>query len=270
MSDTQQTPSWVADLPEELRTNPTLASFKGNDWKDVGPVLAKSYVESRAMIGKKAYDLPKDDWKPEQWSEWHKALGVPESPDKYGTPPEDLITKAGIDKETLKAAQKRFHELGLTPRQVKGIMDEWYLPTAATGSELKAKQQEQERLESAQKLNDELNQLYGDRKDAKLGLVKAFLSKFGGNELVEWADKTGAGNDPGFVKTLIKAGEVLIEDSARRGQSGSLGSGGVKEEALQAIIELKGNQDFMNKYFGGDKVARAKWDDLHLKAYGQE
>ena len=270
------TASWIADLPEDLRGNPALSSFKGNDWKEVGPVLAKSFVETKSLTGKKAYDLPKEDWKPEQWNEWHKTIGVPESPDKYSEPPEEMISKAGLNKETLAAAKKRFHELGLTQKQVKGLMDEWYIPTAISGAELTAKQQEQERLESAQKLESELTQMYGDKKDAKLGLVKAFLSKFGSNELVEWADKTGAGNDPGFVKTLIKAGEALLESSSRHGSGGTaeLGPDAAKAAALKEIEDMMAKRINDPKYadaFNDPRSAeRKRWTELHDLAYKKQ
>src|SRR5215218_4903194 len=88
-------PAWLADLPEEIRSSPTLSDFKGNEWKEVGPLMAKRFIDTKAMVGKKAYDLPKDDWKPEQWAEWHKTIGVPEAPDKYGAIDPALLSKAG-------------------------------------------------------------------------------------------------------------------------------------------------------------------------------
>ena len=272
MSEVATPPAWIADLPEDLRGNATLTSFKGNEWKDVGPVLAKSYVESRAMIGKKAYDLPQDDWKPEQWQSWNKTIGVPDAPDKYGAPADEMLTKAGLNKEVLGAAQKRFHELGLTPRQVNGIMDEWYIPISIAGSEARAKAQEDELKSSGAKLDSELSQIYGDKKDAKVGLVKAVLNKFGSPELVEWADKSGAGNDPGFVKAFIKIGEAMIEDSSRGGGSG-LGPESLKAEALKKLEEIKAariaDPTLEAKYNDPKSAERSQWNDLLQKAYAK-
>ena len=267
-------PAWVNDLPEDMRGNAAVASFKGNEWKEVGPAIFKSFIETKAMTGRKAYDLPKDDWKPEQWGEWNKVLGVPDSPDKYGAPPEEMLTKAGLNKDVLSAAQKRFHELGLTPRQVKGIMDEWYLPTAIQGSEARAKQEQDERAASSAKLENDLKLAYGDKTDAKKGLVKAFLSKFGNDELIEWAEKTGAGNDPGFVKALIKASEALLEDSSARGGSGAgLGPEASKATALKEIdamiAQRINDKDFAARFEDPRSAERQKWDQLHQLAYKQ-
>jgi hypothetical protein len=259
-------PTWRDTLPDPIKTHESLAHFK-----DIN-ALAESYINTKAMVGKKAYALPEDSWKPEQWNEWHKTIGVPDAPDKYGAPPEEMLTKAGLNKEVLASAQKRFHELGLTPRQVKGIMEEWYLPTAIKGSEVQAQQAQQEREASSQKLQSELTQLYGDKKDAKVGLVKAVLSKFGSPELVEWAEKSGAGNDPGFVKSLIKMGEAMLEDSTSRGGGGGdLGPAASRANALKEIDAMMANRvndpAFAAKFEDPKSAERVKWAQLHDIAY---
>jgi hypothetical protein len=259
MSDTPE-PSWRDTLPDNLKTHESLAQFK-----DINS-LAEGYVNTKAMVGRKAYDLPKDDWKPEQWGEWHKTIGVPETPDKYGAPPEEMLTKAGLNKEVLASAQKRFHELGLTPRQVKGIMDEWYIPTSIKGSELQAQEKATKTQAEAANLDNELSRLYGDKKQAKLGLVKSFLSQYGNEELVKWADESGAGNNIGFVTSLIKAGEALLEDTSKRGGSGP-GFASPKAAALQTIEDMKGDVEFMKRFTNGDKAAVKKWNDTYNAAY---
>lgn len=260
MSENNQ-PTWRDSLPEDIKSHSALAQF--NDL----PSLAKSYIDTKAMVGRKAYDLPKDDWKPEQWAEWNKTIGVPEAPDKYGAPPEEMLTKAGLNKEVLTSAQKRFHELGLTPRQVKGIMDEWYLPTAIKGAEIRAQQEATEREAAKANVQTELNRLYGDKVPAKLGLVKSFLAKFGSPEFVKWADESGAGNNVGFVNTLIKAGEALMEDTSRRGGAGDFSS--PQASALATINDMKADKEFMKRFEAGDKAAVKKWNDAYQAAYSR-
>lgn len=257
------TPSWMADLPEELRTNPTIQSFKGDDWKTVGPVIAKSFVETKAMTGRKAYDLPSEDWKPEQWQAWHKSIGVPDAPDRYPVIDQALAEKAGMTQETLSAAFKKFHEVGMTPRQVKAILNDWYVPEAVKGSELMATQRQAETAIATQALKQE----FGDKFDAKMGLAKAFLTKFGSPELIEWADKSGAGNQPEFVKALIKASEAMLEDSSTGGRAGRFSEAGSKGEALQKILEIKNDKGFMERFMSGQKDAVKMWNDLHQIAY---
>lgn len=263
----QQTPAWMADLPEDIRSNPSLSSFKGNDWKEVGPTLAKSFLETKSMVGRKEDEFfPKEDWKPEQWSQFHKRIGVPEAPDKYGAPADEIVTKAGLTKETVAAAHKRFHELGLTPKQVKGILDDWYIPTAIQGSELTAQQKEQAKTEAINKIKSE----HGDKFDAKAGLVKSVL-KLGGGDLAERFEAAGFGNDPELFKALAELGEKVLEDTSRRGPNGvALGADAAKANALRTISDLKMDKEFMSLFLAGNKDAVKKWNEAHNAAYANQ
>lgn len=262
-------PSWVADLPEDLRGNPTLQSFKGNDWKEVGPALAKSFIETKKMTGQKAYDLPKDDWKPEQWGEWNRSIGVPESPDKYPTIDGELLKKTSLPPEVLASANKKFHELGLTPKQVKGLVNDWYLPDVAKGMEQEAaaKQEAMKRDEEA------IRAEWGDKFDTNAGLVKAALAKFGSPELSKWAEENGAANNPALAKMLAKIGEQMLESSARGGGSTASGGGQDKTGALKEIEEIMAKRisdpAFAKAFENPKSPELARWHELHKIAYPQ-
>ncbi len=268
MSEGTTAPAWIADLPEDLRNNPTIASFKGNDWKEVGPVIAKSYVEARSVMGKKAYDLPQEDWKPEQWQSWHKTIGVPDAPDKY--PPIDMAIaeKVGMTKEVVEGTLKRFHELGLTPKQAKGLLNDWYLQEAVKGSEMEATQQKEAREKALQALKTE----YGDKYDAKAGLIRSVL-KLGGEDLAQRLEASGYGNDPQLFKALATLGEKILEDNAARGGKGAapLGPEAERADALRQIEEMKAariaDATLDAKYNDPRSAERNKWNELHAKAF---
>ena len=260
-------PAWMGVLPEDMRSDQTLQSFKGDKAEDVLPVLAKSYVESRKMIGKKAYDLPQDDWKPEQYAAWNKTIGVPDSPDKYELPADELMTKAGMPKEAIVSANKKFHELGLTPRQVKGLVNDWYLKDAATGNEALATQKQQASEASANAIRQE----YGDKFEAKKGLVKSVLA-LGGEGFAEEIEAAGFGNNPKMFKALVAMGEKMMEDSSRGGGGGMpLGPESVRAEALQKIQELKAariaDHKLSEKFDDPRSAEFRQWKELHQKAY---
>ncbi len=262
-------PAWVADLPEDLRGNPTLQSFKGNDWKEVGPALAKSFIETKKMTGQKAYDLPKDDWKPEQWSEWHKTIGVPESPDKYPQVDAELLKKTSLPPEIIASANKKFHELGLTPKQVKGLVNDWYLPDVAKGMEQEAaaKQEAMKRDEEA------IRAEWGDNYDKNAGLVRAALAEVGSPELSKWVEEIGAANKPELAKMLAKVGERMLESSARGGGSTTSGGATDREGAkneINEMIQKRINDPAFAKAFENPKSAElARWHELHKIAYPQ-
>lgn len=262
----QAPPSWMADLPEEMRGNATLASFKGNDWKEVGPALAKSFIETKKMTGQKAYDLPKDDWKPEQWGEWRKAIGVPETPDKYDAYDGELLKKTGLPPEMMAKANEKFHELGLTPKQVKGLVHEWYLPDAAKGMEM----QESGKQEALKRDEDAIKAEFGDKFDSKIALVRRAAKEFGGDELVKWANESGAGNNPALVKMLAKIGEKMLESSARSGEAASSGPADM-ESAKAQITEMMNkriNDPAYAKNFENQKSPEfQQWIKLHDIAF---
>ncbi len=262
------TPSWVADLPEDLRSNPTLQSFKGNDWKEVGPALAKSFIETKKMTGQKAYDLPKDDWKPEQWSEWGKLVGIPETPDKYTKPDKALLEKAGLSEEHLKQIEERAHKLKVTDKQYKDYM-------AMSIDDIVAQKtaMEQSRQESLKRDDETLRQEWGADYDKNAGLVKAALAKFGSPELSKWAEDNGAANNPLLAKLFAKIGAEMGESSARGGGSSSSGGGLDRNSAMNEITEMiqkRINDPAFAKAFENPKSAElARWNELHKIAYPQ-
>ncbi len=260
-------PAWIADLPEDLRSNPTIASFKGNDWKEVGPVIAKSYVEARSVMGKKAYDLPQDNWTPEQYSTWNKSIGVPESPDKYPALDMAKAEKVGMTKEVVEGTLKRFHELGLTPKQAKGLLNDWYLEQAVKGSEMQAEQEKQANAQAIQALKTE----YGDKYDAKAGLIRSVLN-LGGPELAQRLEAAGYGNDPQLFKALATLGEKILEDSSARGGKAGIILGpeadrAAAEREIKEIMAARINDPTLEaKYNDPRSAERNRWNELHQKA----
>ena len=269
MSDTATppaTPAWISDLPEDLRSNPTLSSFKGNEWKEVGPVMAKSLVETKALTGRKAYDLPQPDWKPEQWSAWNKTIGVPEAPDKYSPVDKAALEKAGLPPEVITAAAGKFHEMGLTDRQAKGLLD-WYVGDAAKGRELQATNTAAEKAQG----EAALKQAYGDKYEAKMGLVKAWLGKNSDPEFLNFVETNGLANHPAFIKAIIKSAEATLEDSSRNGGGNPFGDTASRAVAMQKIEEIKARRitdPAYSKAFNEPKSSeRAEWDRLHEIAF---
>ncbi len=252
----EQTPTWRDTLPEDIKADPSLSTIP-----DV-PTLAKNFLATKALTGKKAYDLPADDWKPEQWKAWHATVGVPETPDKYFIPEAAALEKSGVPAEVLKSAHAKFHEAGLTPRQAKALVD-WYVGDATKGQEMLSTTRAAEKAQTEAALKQE----FGDKYEAKLGLVKSFLSQYGSPELLAWAEQTGAGNNAGFVKAMVKAGEALLEDSSRKGTTMASSPDVAMAQAQMEIEEMKGNKELMSRFFSGDKAVNQRWLQLHSVAF---
>lgn len=262
MSDaitTTPPPTWRDAIKDEaLRNDPNIATVPDLD------TFAKNFIATKAMTGRKAYDLPAPDWTTEKWKEWNKTIGVPEAPDKYSPVDTTALAKAGLPKDVISAAVAKFHEVGLTDRQAKGLLD-WYLGDSAKGREI----QSQQEVASKTAGESSLKQHFGDKYEAKMGLVKAWMTKNADPKFAEAVDKAGLGNDPEFVKALIKSAEATLEDVSRTGNPGQ-GFGSPHADAASALLaidQMKGDKAEMQKYFAGDKAMVEKWQTLHNKAY---
>ncbi len=124
-------PDWRKDLGD-FANDPSLKDFK------TPADLAKSFIETKKMVGQKNNGIPGKDATPEQVAEYHKAIGVPDAAEGYefkkpdNLPPamaeayseEDALAWAkqmkelGVPKETANALRNKFIE-----QQVKAIGD---------------------------------------------------------------------------------------------------------------------------------------------------
>lgn len=257
--ETQPPANWRDGLPDDLKANPSLATIP-----DV-KTLAQSFVATKALTGKKAYDLPQANWTPEQHKEWNKLIGVPEAPDKYTPMEKAQLEKAGIPPETLTAAMTKFHEAGLTDRQAKSIV-EWFVGDAVKGGELLAEQQSAARVAGETALKQE----FGDRYQAKMGLVKAWLKQNADADFLDTIEKNGLGNDPKFIKAIIKSAEATLESDSRTGNVSSP-MGAESAAALAEIEQMKGkrltDRAFSEKFNDPRSPERIRWEQLHKIAF---
>lgn len=111
------TPSWRDSLPDDLKADKSLESFK-----DV-PALAKSYVETKKLVGaKQGLTIPGEGATPEERKAFdaqvRKALGVPEAPDGYKVKPHEMMAHPEWNKEAQVGFLKVAHAAGMTPEQV--------------------------------------------------------------------------------------------------------------------------------------------------------
>lgn len=270
MSDTPPAPpptpppappaDWRASLPDDLKGDANLSTIP-----DVA-TLAKNFVMTKAMTGKKAYDLPQADWKPEQWAAWNKTIGVPEAADKYSPVDKAILEKAGLPPEVITSATAKFHEMGLTDRQAKGLLD-WYTGDTIKGREMQATQGAAERAQSETALKQE----FGDKYEAKLGLLKSWISHNATPAFAVAVEKAGLGSNPDFVKAIIKSAEQTLEDSSRSGHRSPFGPGSSQAAALGELEAMKARRmsdKAYNQLFYQPKSAeRERWDQLHAAGY---
>lgn len=226
---------WKATLSEDIRGDASLATIA-----DV-PSLAKGYVSAQKMIGTKRLEEPQPTWKEDQWNNFYKALGRPETPDKYTVPKVTLPEGLKLEDTRLAKAKETLHKLGLTDKQASGVLQHYF---DDLGGSYKAATD----ARAAEKLAAE-NQLkaeWGDKFKAQMDMAKSVVSHFGGEDFVKYLDESGYGNDPQLTKFLAKVGAKMMEDTAAGDKGG-----------FKVLDSTKAKQEITNLY--GDKAFMAAW-----------
>jgi hypothetical protein len=116
---------WQDRLPSQFdASRATLANYRSFD------KLAEAFMENKRAAMTRTEGmirLPGKEAKPEEISEFHKALGVPGKPEDYGLKqPENLPPGTEWNPEFADAFAGAAHKLGLTKAQVEGL-SAWHL-----------------------------------------------------------------------------------------------------------------------------------------------
>lgn len=256
---TQAAPDWRSAIPETLRNDPSLSTFK-----DVGS-LAQSLVETKRMLGSRI-PLPNANSKPEDWAEIYNKLGRPETPDKYELPPKEQMSGLELDPNLTKAFLAKFHERGLTSKQVSGILQD-YAGMATAQQQQQAEQQQQALQAGQEALRKEWGAGYNDH----LAMAQQAVTQLGGAELKEHLNRTGMGNDPVLIKLFATIGKKLGDDTLHGTSTRLTHSPG---EAKQAIADLQSDPAFMKQWMDkrapGHDAAVARMTSLFELLHPQE
>lgn len=188
-------PDWRASLPEELRADKALETFKDT------ASLAKSYIDTKKMVGD-AIRMPKGDAPQAEWDKFYERTGRPESADKYEFKlGGDANTKH--DDELIGEFKNMAHQAGLNPRQAQALLDGY-----TKFSEARLGKQATEMQAGL----DTLKKEWGGAWDNNLSSATRAVKELGGEELSKVLDETGLGNHPVLVKFFAKLGKEITEE----------------------------------------------------------
>ena len=238
---------WRAGLPEELRAEKSLESFK-----DIAS-LAKSYIETKRMVGQRQ-DVPKPPTKestPEQVAAWRKALGVPDTPAGYlsaGVVRPQSAADGNWDEQAESAFFGVMHGLHAPPAVVNAAM-QFY---AKLESDKQAAA-----VRETQAAGQELRREWGPNYDASLGRANRAIQEFGGDGLIDLFATTGVGRHPLVVKAFAEIGNALVESGAMNPEG--IASGMTPDDAKVAI---RAKQDEMRKLPEGHPRTRELIDEV--------
>lgn len=223
---------WRAGLTGEyapLAQERSLEAFKGQDWAEVGPTLAKAFVETKKLVGAKpsAVTIPGEGATPEVIAAYRQAIGVPDTPEGYRIvrPAAALDGMWDVAAET--ALLGKLHAVGTPPPVVQAIMT-WY-------GDFLTEQQTLFRRE-AEAASQALRRDWGPNYDANVGRANRAIQQYGGDALVDLFAQNGMGRHPLVVATFAKIGTDLVEHGA---MTGEVVTAVTPEEAQERVKSLQ-------------------------------
>jgi hypothetical protein len=186
-------------VPEDIRGEKYWANVK-----DV-PDLARKYHEMVKYQGR-SFAIPPED-KPAEWGKVYDRLGRPKDATGYEFTRPELPEGLTYNEPLETAARAKFHELGLSSRQAKGIYD-WFMQ-----ADTQAREAFGTRYEAGQ---GELNKEWGANADLNHSLAQKglFLLVNGNKEhaLVKWLDQSGEAFNPVLIKFFYDYAKSVGED----------------------------------------------------------
>jgi hypothetical protein len=230
------------------------------------PALAKSFLETKELVGRKGIILPKDD-DAGDLARFRTEIGVPDSAEDYTlgdfAPPEGLPWS-----ETLQTSMlAKLHEIGIPNGQIREILDSY---AEVTHGEY------QGMLEATSKGYEQgtakLKQDLGADYDASLALSKrAFKSASGDQHDVlshlVLSDGTHLGDNPAFVRTFMNVGKQFAEHGLLGEKVGGGGFTKTPDQAKEEIAVLEANPGLYNADHPEHAILVARKNELYEQAY---
>lgn len=199
-----------------LAAEKSLDSFKGASWTEVGPQLAKAFVETKRLVGTKPQGLlePGETATPEErtayQTELRKRLGVPEQATGYKITRPDVAIDGTWDAQAEAQFLTAMHTAGAPPAVVQAAID--FYGQLERGR-MEAATQEARSIEA--KLRTE----WGPNYDAQVGRANRAITEFGGEDLEQALTNPAsplyaASRHPAMIRAWAAVGSALVEAGA--------------------------------------------------------
>ena len=214
-------PAWMAQLGNiEAEKAEKLSKFE-----KIGD-LAKNYLELEGKLGNSLVK-PGEGASAEEVDAFYRALGKPESADKYT-----------IEGENTELFRKMAYDNNLTDEQAKAV----FQSLKEVGQDF-VEQQKTAFVQQAKETQAVLQKEYGKEYDTKIVMLKRGIAAYGGPQMGAKLQAAGLLGDYDIVKMFINLGEMSAE-------AGSPGNGKAKAEGYKSIQQggfLSFGEDFKDK-----------------------
>jgi hypothetical protein len=172
--------------------------------------MAKATLEFQQKLSK-AIVLPGKDAEPEEVAAFHKALGVPATPDAYKVTVDEEVLGKAEDSELLKEFLAISHKNHVSTAAAQDYLD-WQAGVVKATMKAEAAALKKAADEGEATLRKEM----GDDYDANAQLAHQTAREYGGEDLMAFADNVKIdgmllGDHPVFVRTFTNVGRMVGE-----------------------------------------------------------
>ncbi len=204
---------WQGTLGEDIREEKSLLSFKS-----VGD-LAKSFVNTKKMVGANVIAVPTDITTEGEWEEFHKAGGRPDTKEDYNLKAPDGFPEAALEQvfpaARLEAWQERFFKGGVSKKAADLFIAEFANDMAADLQTM-TQAKEIEATELTTGLATDWGAAFEQKKHlGNIAMNEAASSTVNGQVVVNEEFKARlvqkAGNDPDIIRAFANLGEKFAE-----------------------------------------------------------
>lgn len=205
-SNQSLSPEWVTGiegidaLGSDILGDPSLKAIQ-----DV-PSLLKSYVHAQKKMGADKVVLPNKNSTNEEWLSLYHKLGLPSEFDSYEVDRgEDSILQDDFYNEFKQMA----YENKVLPSQAQALFD---FVNSKTNTQYQDMQETQQ--SKVEEGISGLKEEWGEAFDQNLFKAKAAVNEFGGEDLKNYLNESGLGNDPNLIKAFAKIGENFLKEDS--------------------------------------------------------
>lgn len=225
-----QAPEWMSgfEVDQEIAQDPSLKAIQ-----DV-PSLIKSYVHAQKKMGMDKTVLPNQNSTKEEWMQLYQKLGMPTDFSEYDL---KAAEKNALKEEVLEQFKQTAFENNIMPNQAQAMYD--FLNNQAVAEAERMQAAEAEKMEAA--ING-LREEWGDAFEQNIHTAKLAVNEFGGEQLKQYLNESGLGNDPNIIKVFNEIGKQFFKEDNFTADSKPAYSLS-PSEAHQRMNEIMGNMD---------------------------
>lgn len=235
-------------LSDEIRNDPSLKVFIGDDNKiNYGNVL-KSYVHAQKQMGKEKVVIPSENSSPEEWESFYNKVGRPDM-ENYKLE-NSLPDGEPLDEEMFNGFKEQAYKAGLMPKQAQQLVN-WFNERTNEANKALSEIVQKEYEESVDSLKKEWGEGYDRQKQLAEQALKNFVDD---PKLMEEFKNEGLDNSVTMLKVFNKIGQALMtEDNFQQESRGAFGM--TPEEAQSKINEMM--SDSNGPYLNPDHMDHA-------------